>query len=69
MDVRVGLQRKLSAEESMLLNCDMEKTLESPLDCKEIQPVYPKRNQSYIFIGRTDAEAATPILWPSDAKN
>ena len=41
----------------------------SPLDCKEIQPVHPKGNQSSIFIGRTDAEAETPILWPSDAKN
>ena len=47
----------------------LEKTLESPLDCKEIQPVNPKGNQSWIFIGRTDAEAETPILWPSDAKN
>ena len=44
----------------------LEKTLESPLDCKEIQPVHPKGNQSWIFIGRTDAEA--PVLWPSDAK-
>jgi len=47
----------------------LEKTLESPLDCKEIQPVHPKGNQSWIFIGRTDAEAETPILWPSDEKN
>ena len=47
----------------------LEKTLESPLDCKEIQPVHPKRNQSWIFIGRTDAEAETPILWPPDVKN
>ena len=47
----------------------LEKTLESPLDCKEIQPVHPKENQSWIFIGRTDAEAETPILWPPDAKN
>ena len=47
----------------------LEKTLESPLDCKEIQPVHPKGNQSWIFIGRTDAEAETPILWPSDVKN
>ena len=46
-----------------------EKTLESPLDCKEIQPVHPKGNQSWIFIGRTDAEAKTPILWPPDEKN
>ena len=47
----------------------LEKTLESPLDCKEIQPVHPKGNQSWVFIGRTDAEAETPILWPPDAKN
>ena len=42
----------------------LEKTLESPLDCKEIQPVHPKGDQSWVFIGRTDAEAETPILWP-----
>ena len=47
----------------------LEKTLESPLDCKEIQPVYPKGNKSWIFIGRTDVEAETPILWPPHAKN
>ena len=47
----------------------LEKILESPLDCKEIQPVCPKGNQSWIFIGRTDAEAETLILWPSDVKN
>ena len=47
----------------------LEKTLESPLDFKEIQPVHPKGDQSWIFIGRTDAEAETPILWPTDAKN
>ena len=41
----------------------LEKTLESPLDCKEIQPVHPKGDQSWVFIGRTDAEAETPILW------
>ena len=46
----------------------LEKTLESPLDCKEIQAVHPKGNQSWIVIGRTDAEAETPILWPPDAK-
>ena len=46
-----------------------EKTPESPLDCKEIQPVHLKGNKSSIFIGRTDAEAETPILWPPDAKN
>ena len=47
----------------------LEKTLESPLDCKEIKTVNPQGNQSWIFIGRTDAEAETPILWPPDAKN
>ena len=47
----------------------LEKTLESPLDCKEIQPVHPRGNQSWIFIGRTDGEAETLILWPPDAKN
>ena len=47
----------------------LEKTLESPLDSKEIQPVNPKRNQSWVFIGRTEAEAEAPILWPPDAKN
>ena len=47
----------------------LEKTLESPLDCKEIHPVHPKRDQSWVFIGRTDAEAKTPILWPSHAKS
>ena len=47
----------------------LEKTLESPLDCKEIQPIHPKENQSWIFIGRTDAEAETPILWPPVVKN
>ena len=47
----------------------LEKTLESPLDCKEIQPVYPKGNQSWILIGRTDVEAETPILWAPDVKS
>ena len=47
----------------------LEKSLESPLDCKEIQPVHPKGDQSWVFIGRTDAETEAPILWPSDAKS
>ena len=47
----------------------MEKTLESPLECKEIQPVHPKGDQIWVFIGRTDVEAETPILWPPDAKS
>ena len=46
----------------------LEKTLESPLDCKKIQPVHPKGDQSQVFIGRTNAEAETPILWPPDVK-
>ena len=65
MDVRAGISRKLSTEELMLL----DKTLESPLDCKEIQPVHPKGYQSWVFFGRTDAKAETPILWPPDAKS
>ena len=47
----------------------LEKTLESPLDCKEIQPVHPKGDQSWVFIGRTDVDAETPIFWPPDAKS
>ena len=47
----------------------LEKTLERPLDCKEIQPINPKGNQSWIFIGTIDAEAETPILWPPDVKS
>ena len=47
----------------------LEKTLESPLDCKEIQPVHSEGDQSWVFIGRTDVEAETPILWPPHAKS
>ena len=47
----------------------LEKTLENPLDCKEMQPVYPKGDQSWVLIGRTDVEAETPIFWPPDAKS
>ena len=47
----------------------LEKALESPLDCKEIQPVHPKGDQSLVFIGRTDVETETPVLWPPNAKN
>ena len=68
MDVRVGLWRKLSAKNWCFWTVVLEKTLESPLDCK-IQPVHPKGNQSWIFIGRTDVETETPILWPPDVKN
>ena len=69
MDVRIGLYRKLSAEELMLLYYGAGETLESPLDCKEIQPVHPKGNQSWIFIGRTDIEAEPSILLPPNAKS
>ena len=66
---------ELDCEESWVLKnwcfwtVVLEKTLESPLDCKEIKPVYPKGNQSWIFIGRTEAEAETPVLWPPHAKS
>ena len=69
MDVRVGLWRKLSAKELMLLTVVLEKTLASPLDCKEIQPVYSKGDQPWVFIGRTDSKAETPVLWPPHAKS
>ena len=68
MDLRVGPLRKLSTEELMLLTVVLEKTLESPLGCKEIEPVRPKGDQSSVFIGRTDVDAETPILWPLDEK-
>ena len=66
---------KLGSKESWALKnwcfCTvvLEKTLGSPLDCKEIQPVHPKGDQSWIFIGRTNAEAEVPIIWPPDVKN
>ena len=66
---------ELDCEESWVLKnwcfwtVVLEKTLESPLDCKETQPVHPKGVQSWVFIGRTDAKAETPILWPPDVKN
>ena len=69
MDVRVGLGRKLSAGELMLLNVVLEKTLESLLDCKEIQPVHSKGNQPWVFFGRNDAKAETPVFWPSHEKS
>ena len=69
MDVRVGPQRRLSAKELMLLKCGVGEDSESPLDCKEIQPVHPKGDQSGIFTGRTDAEAEAPIGWSPDAKS
>ena len=72
MDVRVGLWTKLNTEKLMLLfGVVREDSWESlgPLDCKEIQPVNPKGNQSWIFIGRTDGKAETPIFCPPDVKN
>ena len=59
----------LSTEELMFWIVVLEKTLESPLDCKEIQLIHPKGDQSWVFIGRTDVEAETPILWPHDEKS
>ena len=69
MDVRIGLWWKLSAKESMLLNCGVGEDSQESLDCKEIQPVHRKGGQSWMFTGRTNAEAETPILWPPDVKN
>ena len=63
--IKKAEQRRIDAFETVVL----EKTLESPLDCKEIQPVHPKGDQSWVFIGRTDVEAETPIVWPPDAKS
>ena len=64
-----GLDHKESWVMNWWFQTVVMKTLESPLDCKEIQPVHPIGNQSWIFIGRTDTEAETPILWPSDVKS
>ena len=61
--------KKAEREELMFLNCGVGKTLESPLDCKEIQPVHPEGDQPLVFFGRTDAEAETPILWPPHVKS
>ena len=69
MDLRVGLWRKLSTEELMLLNCGVGEDSWESVDYKEIQPVHPKRNQSWIVIRRTDSEAEIPILWPPDGKS
>ena len=65
LDHKVGLVLKNWSFQIVIL----EKTLESPMDCKEIQPVNPKGNQSWIFIGRTDADTEAPVLWPSDARS
>ena len=69
MDVRAGHKESRAPKNWYFWTVMLEKTLESPLDYKEIQPVHPKRNLSWIFIGRTDAEAETPILWPPDVKS
>ena len=61
--------KMLNTEELVLWTVVLEKTLESPLDCKEFQPVHPKGDQSWVFIGRTDVEAETPVLWPPGVKN
>ena len=62
--IKKAQRRRIAAFELWL-----EKTLESPLDCKEVQPVHPKGDQSWVFNRKTDVEAETPILWPPDAKN
>ena len=67
--MRVELWRKLSAKELTLLNCGVGKTLESPLDCKEIQPVHSKGDKPCVFFGKNDDEAETPVLWPPHAKS
>ena len=73
MDVRVGPSRRPNAFEHQKNWCFwtvvLERTLESPLDCKKIKPVSPKGNQPWIFIGRTDAEPEAPVLWPPDTKS
>ena len=69
MDVRVGLWRRLSTEELMLLNCGVGEDSWESLGLQEIQPVHPKGDQSCVFIGRTDAEVEPPILWPPHAKS
>ena len=61
--------KKAECRKMMLLIVVLEKTLESPLDCKEIQPIHPKGDQFWVFIERSDAEAETPILWPPHAKS
>ena len=69
MDVRVGLWRKLSAEELVLLDCGVGEYSESPLDCRQSQPVHPEEDQCWVSIGRTDVEAETPVLWPPNSKS
>ena len=69
LDVRVGCKESWVLKDWCFWTVVLEKTLGSPLACKAIKPVNPKGNQSWIFIGRTDVEAETAILWPSDVKN
>ena len=69
MDVRGGLWKRQSAKELMLLNCGVEKTLENLFNCKEIQPVHSKGDQPWVFFGRNDAKAETPVLWPPHTKS
>ena len=69
MDVRVDHKKGWVLKNWCFWAVGLEKTLESPLDCKEIKPVNPKGHQSWIFIGSTDAEAKAPILWPPDVKS
>ena len=69
MDVRVGLWRRLSAEELMLLNCGVGEDSWESLGLQEIQPVHSEGDQPWDFFGRNDAEAETPILWPPHAKS
>ena len=69
VDVRVDHKENWAPKNWCFWTVVLEKTLKSPLDSKEIQPIHPKGNQARIFIEKTDAEAETPILWPPDAKN
>ena len=69
MDVRVGLWRNWAPKNWFFWIVVLERTLESPLDCKEIQPVHRKGDQPWVFFGRTDAEAETPVLWPPHVKS
>ena len=69
MDVRLNYKESWAPKNWCFWTVVLEKTLESPMDSKEIQPVHPKGNQSWIFIGRTDVETEIPILWPPDVKS
>ena len=69
MDVRVGLERKLSTEALMLLNCGVGEDPCESLGLQGVQPVHPKGDQSWVFIGRTGVETETPKVWPPDVKS